>query len=64
MGGGDQINCMKQFVQFGMNKQMALGGALFELESIRAVPEGARIGWWSMEWCWNQPDVPHGEGVH
>ena len=32
MGGSAQINCMKQFVQFGMNKDMALGGALFEIE--------------------------------
>ena len=32
MGGLAQIDCMKQFVQFGMNKEMALGGALFELE--------------------------------
>src|SRR6185437_7218626 len=30
MGGLAQINCMKQFVQFGMSKEMALGGALFE----------------------------------
>ena len=35
MGGSAQINCMKQFVQFGMSKEMALGGALFELESRR-----------------------------
>ena len=35
MGGLTQINCMKQFTQFGMQKEMALGGALFELESIK-----------------------------
>ena len=40
MGGLAQINCMKQFTQFGMQKDMALGGALFELESIKAVPDG------------------------
>ena len=34
MGGLAQIDCMKQFVQFGMDKEMALGGALFELEII------------------------------
>ena len=34
MGGLTQINCMKQFTQFGMQKDMALGGALFELESV------------------------------
>jgi branched-chain amino acid transport system substrate-binding protein len=37
---------------------MAVGGALFELESILAVSDAARIGWWTMEWWWNQPDIP------
>ncbi len=59
MGGGDQVASLKQFVQFGMDKEMAVGGALFELESIRSVPDTARIGWWTMEWWWDQPGVPH-----
>src|ERR1700758_202602 len=59
MGGGDQVASLKQFVQFGLDKQMAVGGALFELESIRAVPDSARVGWWTMEWWWDQPGVPH-----
>ena len=42
MGGGDQVVSLKQFVQFGLDKQMAVGGALFELESIRALPDAAR----------------------
>ncbi len=46
MGGLAQIDCMKQFVQFGMVKDMALGGALFELESIKSVPKDAQTGWW------------------
>ena len=58
MGGTAQINCMKQFVQFGMGKEMALGGALFELESVRSVPKEAQAGWWCQEWYWNQPEVP------
>jgi branched-chain amino acid transport system substrate-binding protein len=58
MGGLAQINCMKQFVQFGMQKEMALGGALFELESIKAVPKEAQAGTWAMEWWWDQPNVP------
>jgi ABC-type branched-subunit amino acid transport system ATPase component len=41
-----------------MQKDMALGGALFELESIKACPPDAQAGWWSMEWWWNQPNVP------
>ena len=59
MGGLAQIDCMKQFVQFGMDKEMALGGALFELESVESVPPQAQTGWWDMEWWWNQPGVPH-----
>ncbi len=58
MGGLAQINCMKQFVQFGMAKDMALGGALFEMESVKSVPKDAQAGWWCYEWWWNQPDVP------
>jgi branched-chain amino acid transport system substrate-binding protein len=59
MGGLSQINCMKQFTQFGLDKQMALGGALFELESVQSVPPAAQTGWWDMEWWWDQPGVPH-----
>ncbi|MBS0559155.1 MAG: ABC transporter substrate-binding protein [Proteobacteria bacterium] len=59
MGGLAQINCMKQFTQFGMQKEMALGGALFEIESVLAVPPEAQAGWWDMEWWWDQPGVPH-----
>jgi branched-chain amino acid transport system substrate-binding protein len=59
MGGLAQIDCMKQFTQFGMEKEMALGGALFELESVRSVPAAAQTGWWDMEWWWDQPGVPH-----
>src|ERR1700748_3175252 len=58
MGGGDQVSSLKQFVQFGLDKQMAVGGTLFELESIRAVADGARVGWWTMEWWWDQPGGP------
>ena len=58
MGGLAQIDCMKQFAQFGMAKEMGLGGALYELEEIEAVPPVAQTGWWTMEWWWNQPNVP------
>jgi branched-chain amino acid transport system substrate-binding protein len=58
MGGDDQAKSLRQIVEFGLTKDMAVGGALFELESILALPEEARIGWWTMEWWWNQPNVP------
>jgi len=58
MGGEDQVNSLKEIARFGLTDQMAVGGALFELESILSVPDAARIGWWTMEWWWNQPEVP------
>lgn len=58
MGGDDQANSLQQVVRYGLSQDMAVGGALFELESILAVPDAARIGWWTMEWWWNQPNVP------
>ena len=58
MGGLTQINCMKQILQFGLQKDMALGGALFEFETVKALPPEAQAGWWDMEWWWNQPEVP------
>ncbi len=59
LAGNDQVNCMKQIAQFGINKDIAVGGALFELEQAQALPEAARYGWWTMEWYWNQPKTPH-----
>ncbi len=59
LAGDDQINAMKQITQFGINKSIAVGGALFELEQIAALPEEARYGIWTFEWYWNQPGVPH-----
>jgi len=58
MGAGDQVNSIKQYVQFGLAKQMPMGGTLFELESVLALPDDARAGWWTYEWYWNQPKVP------
>ena len=58
MGGKDQTNSLQQIVRFGTMQDMAVGGALFELESILSVADTAKIGWWTMEWWWNQPDLP------
>ncbi len=58
MTGVTQITCMKQFAQLGMQKEMALGGGLFELEIIKGCPPEAQTGWWIMEWWWDQPNVP------
>jgi branched-chain amino acid transport system substrate-binding protein len=59
MGGEDQAHSLQQIVSFGLQRDMAVGGALYELESIMDVSDRARIGWWTMEWWWNQPNVPH-----
>jgi branched-chain amino acid transport system substrate-binding protein len=58
MAGLGQVDCMKQFTQFGMDKEMGVGGALFELENVKSVPKEAQAGWWVMEWWWDQPDQP------
>jgi branched-chain amino acid transport system substrate-binding protein len=58
MAGDDQTSSLRQIVSFGLTDDMAVGGALFELESIIKVPDAARIGWWTMEWWWNQPKIP------
>jgi branched-chain amino acid transport system substrate-binding protein len=58
MGGMTQITCMKQFTRLGMQKEMALGSGLFELETVKSCPAEAQTGWWDMEWWWNQPKMP------
>jgi branched-chain amino acid transport system substrate-binding protein len=59
--GTDMINCLKQIVQFGINKQVAVAGAQQELESLAGLPPEARVGDWMFEWYWKQPGVPHVE---
>jgi len=36
--GSDMINCLKQVVQFGLNKQIHVAGTQQELESLAALP--------------------------
>ncbi|HEX7329148.1 MAG TPA: ABC transporter substrate-binding protein [Casimicrobiaceae bacterium] len=57
--GQDLVNCMKQAVQFGLQKKIPIGGGLSELEVLRSLPPEARLGWWTLEWYWDQPNVPH-----
>ncbi len=64
MYGQPQVDCMKQFLQFGLEKSIALGGAIFELEDVVSTPAAAQTGWWNMEWWWNQPGVPHVEAFN
>ena len=57
--GDDQVNALKQAVQFGLDKRLHLAGAQGELEPMEGLPPEARIGTWVFEWYWNQPGVPH-----
>src|SRR5271165_1334449 len=57
--GSDMVNCLKQIVQFGMNKQIHVAGTQQELESLLALPPEARIGIWMFEWYWKQANTPH-----
>jgi len=55
--GSDMVNCLKQIVQFGLDKQIHVAGLQQELESLEAMPPEARIGIWMFEWYWKQPGV-------
>jgi branched-chain amino acid transport system substrate-binding protein len=57
--GSDMVNCLKQIVQFGIDKQIHVAGTQQELESLGALPPEARIGIWMFEWYWKQPNTPH-----
>ncbi len=56
--GSDMVNCLKQIVQFGINRQIHVAGTQQELELLAALPPDARIGIWMFEWYWKQ-DAPH-----
>ncbi len=53
------VNCLKQAVQFGLDKKTHIAGAQQELEVLLGLPPEALIGDWCFEWYWKQPDVPH-----
>jgi branched-chain amino acid transport system substrate-binding protein len=57
--GQDLVNSMKQAAQFGLMKQFPIGGGLSELEVLAALPKEAKVGWWTLEWWWDQPNTPH-----
>jgi branched-chain amino acid transport system substrate-binding protein len=56
--GSDMVNCLKQIVQFGIEKQIHVAGTQQELESLEGLPPEARIGIWMFEWYFKQPGVP------
>src|SRR5579862_1805586 len=61
LAGDDMINCLKQAVQFGLDKKIHIAGAQQELEVNKGLPPNALFGDWVFEWYWKQPGVPHVE---
>jgi branched-chain amino acid transport system substrate-binding protein len=61
LAGDDMVNCLKQAVQFGIDKKTHIAGAQQELEVNLALPPQALLGDWVFEWYWKQPGVPHVE---
>jgi branched-chain amino acid transport system substrate-binding protein len=59
LAGDDMINCLKQAVQFGLEKKFHIAGAQQELEVNEGLPPDALFGDWVFEWYWKQPGVPH-----
>ena len=59
LAGDDMINCLKQAVQFGLDKKLHIAGAQQELEVNKGLPPNALFGDWVFEWYWKQPGVPH-----
>ena len=59
LAGDDMINCLKQAVQFGLDKKFHIAGAQQELEVNEGLPPEALLGDWVFEWYWKQPGVPH-----
>jgi branched-chain amino acid transport system substrate-binding protein len=61
LAGDDMVNCLKQAVQFGLEKKTHIAGAQQEMEVNLALPPEALLGDWVFEWYWKQPGVPHVE---
>src|ERR1700685_937662 len=61
LAGDDMINCLKQSVQFGLDKKFHIAGAQQELEVTLGLPPEALFGDWVFEWYWKQPGQPHVE---
>jgi branched-chain amino acid transport system substrate-binding protein len=61
LAGDDMINCLKQAVQFGLDKKLHIAGAQQEMEVNKGLPPNALFGDWVFEWYWKQPGVPYVE---
>jgi branched-chain amino acid transport system substrate-binding protein len=57
--GDDLVHALTQVNQFGLQHKFGVAGGMMELEVLKALPAAARVGAWSFEWWWNQPNTPH-----
>lgn len=48
--GNDLVSCVKQFNQFGLRKEMQIGGPLNGLEMARVIGKENNVGYWGMPW--------------
>jgi branched-chain amino acid transport system substrate-binding protein len=48
--GNDLVSCIKQFNQFGMRKEIQIGGPLNGLEMARVIGQADNCGYWGMPW--------------
>ncbi len=48
--GNDLVSCVKQFNQFGMRKEMQIGGPLNGLEMARVIGKENNVGYWGIPW--------------
>lgn len=58
MAGDDGVNCLKQASEFKLFNDMKVAGGLLELEQVSALPSASRVGLYTFEWWWDQPNVP------
>src|ERR1700689_831700 len=52
LAGDDMINCLKQAVQFGLNKKIHIAGAQQEMEVNKGLPPDGLLGDWVLGWYW------------
>ncbi|TAM73709.1 ABC transporter substrate-binding protein [bacterium] len=48
--GNDLVNLLKQASSFGLLKKLPVAGPQVELETMWALPDEARVGYWGVEW--------------
>lgn len=55
--GDDLVNLLKQASSFGLLKKLPVAGPQVELETMWALPDEARVGYWGIEWYYKDPIV-------